>query len=183
MKSGPSPRLLQFGFFAAVALASASAHAAPKQGEGLQTVGVSTLLVSRDFTEHTTSTIAKAFNLTETVGLHYYVVDRVRLGVGFQLTERITPKPEPGSSRLQRVAFLPQVGYSFADPFFTALAVSYAPRTRGRALPDVALMGVLGAGVALSRGVRFSVALEVPWAFHYHQTLGLIVYSGLGFRL
>jgi hypothetical protein len=141
------------------------------------------LLVHRDFTEHTTSGIADAFNLSETVGLHYYFVDRVRLGMGLQLTERITPKPERGSSRLQRVAVLPQVGWSFWDPFYTALAVSYAPRTRGRAIADVALLGVLGAGVALSESVRFSVAFEVPWAFHYHQTLGLVLYSGLGFRL
>lgn len=141
------------------------------------------MLVNRDFTDKTTTTITSAFNLSELVGLHYYVADRVRLGMTLQLTERITPAPEPGSSRLQRVALLPQIGWNFWDPLYTALALSYAPRTRGRRIPDVALMGVLGAGVSLSDDIRLSLALEVPWAFRYHQTLGLVVYTGLGFRL
>lgn len=159
------------------------ALAAPRAGDGLQTDGLSTSLVNRDFTDRTTRSIATEFNLSAVLGLHYYVVDGVRLGMSVQLTERILPEPEPGSSRLQRVAFQPQVGWNFSDPFYTALALVYAPRTRGRAIADVALMGVLGAGVPLSDSVRFSVALQVPWAFHYHQTLGLIVYSGVGFRL
>jgi hypothetical protein len=179
------PSLLSFRLaplLAALTTASIPAQAAPKRGDGLQTDGLSTLLVSRDFSEGATTSIASAFNLSEVIGLHYYFVDRVRLGMSVQLTERVAPEPEPGSSRLQRVAFLPQVGWNFWDPFYTALAVSYAPRTRGRSIPDVALMAVLGAGAALSDDVRFSVALEAPWAFRYHQTLGLVLYSGLGFR-
>jgi hypothetical protein len=160
-----------------------AAQAAPRQGEGLQTDGLSTSLVSRDFTDETSASLATAFNLSEVVGLHYYFVDRVRVGMSLQLTERVVPEPEPGSSRLQRVAFMPQLGYNFSDLFYTAVIFSYAPRTRGRAIPDLALTAVLGAGFSLADGVRFSVALEAPWAFHYHQTLGVVVYSGLGFRL
>jgi len=100
-----------------------------------------------------------------------------------QLTERVAPAPEPGSSRLQRVAFMPQVGYNFSELFYTAVMFSYAPRTRGRAIPDLALTGIFGVGFPLADGIRFSVALEAPWAFHYHQTLGVVVYSGVGFRL
>lgn len=139
--------------------------------------------MNRDFTDQTTSNISDAFNLSEVVGLHYYFVDRVRLGMSVQLTERVTPAPEPGSSRLQRVALMPQLGWSFWDPLYTALVLSYAPRTRGRPIPDVALMGVLGITAPIADRVRFSVALEVPWAFHYHQTAGVVLYSGLGFRL
>jgi hypothetical protein len=162
---------------------SPPALGAPRQGEGLQNDGLSTSLVNRDFSDGTTSSLATVFNLSEVVGLHYYFADRVRLGMNMQFTERVTPEPEPGSSRLQRIAFMPQLGFNFSDPFYAACAVSYAPRTRGRAIPDLALLGIFGAGFPLGEGVRFSVALEVPWAFRYHQTLGVVVYSGLGFRL
>jgi len=177
-------RLLRQALLALFAFGlSRPALAAPRRGEGLQTDGLSTSLVNRDFTDKKTASLATAFNLSEVVGLHYYVVDRVRVGMSMQVSERIVPEPEPGSSRLQRIAFMPQVGYNFSELFFTAVLFSYAPRTRGRAIPDLSLTGVLGAGVRLADGVRFSVALEAPWAFHYHQTLGVVVYSGLGFRL
>jgi hypothetical protein len=78
---------------------------------------------------------------------------------------------------------MPQVGWSFCDPFFTALILSYAPRTMGRAKPDLAVLGALGAGLALSDRVRLSFALEVPFAFLDHETLGLVAVTGVSFRL
>jgi hypothetical protein len=165
-----------------VSFVSSAVSAAPRRGEGLQTDGISVSLVNRDFDEQKTTTIRRVFNLSEIVGFHYYVADRVRLGVSLQMTERVAPEPEPGSSRLQRVAFMPQVGWNFRDPFYAGLAVSYAPRTRGRPIPDVSVMPILGASLPLSESVRFSVALEAPWAFRYHQTFGLVAYTGLAFR-
>jgi hypothetical protein len=162
---------------------SLPAQVAPRRGEGLQTDGLSTTVVNRDFSDQTTASLATVFNLSEVVGLHYYVADRVRMGMGLQFTERVAPEPERGSSRLQRIAFMPQLGYNFSESLYTAVMASYAPRTRGRAIPDLSLTGVLGVGFPLADGVRFSVALEAPWAFRYHQTFGLVVYSGLGFRL
>jgi len=53
------------------------AQAAPRGGEGLQTDGLSTLVVNRDFSDDTTASLATEFNLSEVVGLHYYFVDRV----------------------------------------------------------------------------------------------------------
>jgi hypothetical protein len=175
-------RLLWLALALSVSFVSSTASAAPRRGEGLQTDGISVSLVNRDFDDQKTTTIRRVFNLSEIVGFHYYVADRVRLGLSLQMTERVTPEPEPGSSRLQRVAFLPQVGWNFRDPLYAGLAVSYAPRTRGRPIPDVALMPILGISLPLGESVRFSVALEAPWAFHYHQTLGLVAYTGLAFR-
>ena len=175
-------RILWLSLILSVSLVSSAVRAAPRRGDGLQTDGVSVSLINRDFDDQKTTTIRKVVNLSEIVGFHYYIANRVRLGVSLQMTERLTPEPEPGSSRLQRVAFLPQVGWNFWDPLYAGLALSYAPRTRGRPIPDVALMPILGASLPLSESVRFSLALEAPWAFHYHQTIGLVAYAGLAFR-
>lgn len=166
----------------ALGLPPAVAHAAPKKGDFLQTDSLSMLLVTRDFTTNKTSTLRKATNLSLVVGLHYYFVDRVRVGLGLQFTERLRPEPPDGVSRFQRFALMPQIGWNFCDPFYTALIFSYAPRTQGRAVTDMAVLGVLGAAFPLTKRMKFSVALEVPYAFYDHQTVGLIALTGVSFR-
>jgi hypothetical protein len=175
--------LLSAAVFCAFVGMPLPAHAGPKQGDVLQTNSLSMLLVNRDFTTHKTSSIKDTVNLSEVIGLHYYFVDRVRIGMGVQLTERLWPAPVDGASRLQRVALMPQVGWSFYDPFYTAVIFSYAPRTHGRAITDLAVVGALGAALPLARRVKLSVALEVPYAFHYHRTVGLVALTGISFRL
>ena len=174
-------------FSAAICFITMSVHtralAAPKQGDVLQTDSLSMLLASHDYTTKTSSSIKDTVNLSAVVGLHYYFVDRVRIGMGLQLTERLWPQPPAGSSRFQRFALMPQLGWSFADPFYTALVFSYAPRTYGRANLDMAIMGVLGAALPVTRRMKISLALEVPYAFYYHRTLGLIALTGVSFRL
>ena len=137
--------------------------------------------MSRDFTTRTTTTINDAVNLSGVIGLHYYFVDRVRIGMGLQFTERLWPKPSAGASRFQRFAFMPQIGWSFYDPFYTALIFVYAPRTLGRSIPDLAVMGALGAALPLTSRMKLSLAVEVPYAFHYHRTLGLVGLTGVSF--
>jgi hypothetical protein len=187
-----SPRSVRTRYFrwllrAALTLAPLSlstlAHAGPKRGDGLQTDSFSMLLASRDYTTQTNSTIADVVNLSANVGLHYYIVDRVRLGMSLQFTERLWPEPAPGASRFQRLAFMPQLGWSFYDPFYTALIFSYAPRTLGRAIPDLAVLVALGASFPVTDRMKFTVALDVPFAFLHHRTLGLVVLSGVSFRL
>jgi hypothetical protein len=158
------------------------AQAAPKKGDWLQTDSLSMLLVTRDFTTNKTSTLRKATNLSAVVGLHYYFVDRVRVGMGLQFTERLRPEPTQGASRFQRFALMPQIGWSFYDPFYTALIFSYAPRTQGRAITDMALIAALGAAFPVTRRMKFSIAAEVPYAFYDHQTLGLVALTGVSFR-
>jgi hypothetical protein len=163
--------------------AHAPAHAAPKKGDILQTDSLSVLLASHDYTTNTSTSIKDTVNLSGIVGLHYYFVDRVRVGMALQFTERLWPQPSLGSSRFQRFALMPQLGWSFADPFYTALIFSYAPRTLGRANLDMAIIGALGAALPVTRRIKFSLAIEVPYAFYYHRTLGLVGLTGVSFRL
>lgn len=166
----------------ALSLLSLGAQAGPKQGDVLQTDSLSMLLVSHDYTTGTDSSIKKKINLSVNVGLHYYFVDRVRFGVSVQFTERLWPAPDAGGSRFQRFALMPQLGWSFYDPFYAALIFSYAPRTEGRAQPDMAVLGALGVSLPLTKRTKFSFALEVPYTFLHHRTVGLVALMGVSFR-
>ncbi len=159
------------------------AHAGPKQGDGLQTDSLSMLLASRDYTTHTDSSLRNVINVSGNVGLHYYFVDRVRAGMSLQFTERLWPAPPAASSRFQRFALMPQLGWSFYDPFYTALIFSYAPRTLGRAIPDLAVLVAFGVSLPVTERMKFTVALDVPFAFLHHRTLGLVALMGVSFRL
>jgi len=167
----------------ALSCATVESHAGPKRGDVLQTDSLSMLLASHDYTTHTNTTLRNALNLSANAGLHYYFVDRVRIGMNLQFTERLWPEPPAGSSRFQRFALMPQLGWSFYDPFYTALIFSYAPRTLGRANPDMAVLGALGAAFPVSKRVKLSLAVEVPFAFLHHYTLGLVAVTGVSIRL
>jgi hypothetical protein len=182
-RATPLEGLLRAAIVLAVASATVAAHAGPKRGDVVQTDSLSMLLASHDYTTQTNSTLRNAVNLSFNTGLHYYFVDRVRVGMNLQLTERLQPQPPAGSSRFQRFALMPQLGWSFYDPFFTALIFSYAPRTLGRAHPDLAVLAALGAGLRVTERVRCSVAVEAPFAFLQHRTVGLVAVTGISVRL
>lgn len=74
--------LLAAALCVALCSLASPAGAAPKQGDGLQTNSLSMLLVNRDVTTHTTTSIKDVVNLSTIIGLHYYFVDRVRIGMG-----------------------------------------------------------------------------------------------------
>jgi len=175
--------LLQWLVVLAIGSATSAAQAGPKQGDGLQTDSLSMLLASHDYTTHTNTTLRNAVNLSFNAGLHYYFVDRVRVGMSLQLTERLQPQPPAGASRFQRLALMPQLGWSFYDPFFTALIFSYAPRTQGRALTDLAVLAAFGAALPITERVKLSAAIETPFAFRQHRTLGLVAVTGISIRL
>ena len=174
--------------FAAFALAcclglpSRSADAAGKRGELIQTDTLGMSLVTRDFDTHQTRSVHEAVNLSESVGLHGYVVDRVRLGANVQLSERIWPEPPPGR-RIQRFAVLPQIGWNFRDPLFAALVFGFAPRTDGQIHLNLSLQAVLGVSLPLSNRVRFSIAGEVPWTFYDRNLVGVTALTGVAIRL
>jgi hypothetical protein len=167
----------------AASFASVPAHAAGKQGDVIQTDTVGVSLLTYDLDAKTTKTIRDVANLSEFFGLHAYVVDRVRVGVNFQFSERLWPAPPPGGSSFQRFALLPQVGWNFYDPFFTALVFGIAPRTDGRQHVNLTLQGVLGAAFPISERVRWSVAGEVPWTYYDKHTLGVTALTGISIRL
>ena len=163
-------------------LCAGTASAAPKQGEFLQTDTLGVSLVSRDLTAHTTKTVSDATNLSEYVGLHYYAVDRVRFGMNVQLTERLTPPPLYPQSRIQRFAFLPQIGWNFYDPFFAALVLVFAPRSDGQAKLALGVNALVGVSIPLSKVVSLSGAVEVPYTYYRHQSIGLTGLAGVAFR-
>ncbi len=175
--------LLRVAVVLALAGATTGAHASPKRGDGLQTDSLSMLLASHDYTTHKNTTLRNAVNLSFNTGLHYYFVDRVRIGMNLQFTQRLQPQPPAGTSRFQRFALMPQLGWSFYDPFYTALIFSYAPRTQGRALPDLAVLVALGAAMPITKRVKLSAAVEAPFAFLQHRTLGLVAVTGISIRL
>ena len=167
---------------AALTLCAESARATGKQGEFIQTDTLGMTMVTRDLDHHTTRTVADVVNLSEFVGLHGYVVDRVRLGANLQLTERLWPEPAPGA-RIQRFAILPQIGWNFYDPFFTALVFGFAPRTDGKEHLNLSLQAVLGVSLPISNRVRFSLAGEVPWTFYDRNLIGFTALTGIAIRL
>lgn len=163
-------------------LAARTARAAGKSGEFIQTDTVGVSLLTRDLDKDTTRTVKDAVNLSEFVGLHGYVVDRLRLGANIQLTERLWPHPGPGA-RIQRFAVLPQVGWNFCDPFFTALVFGFAPRTEAKARLNLSLQVVLGVSVPLTSNVRLSIAGEVPYTFYDRHLIGVTALTGIAIRL
>ena len=182
--AGFTRRVLCFSIASALySLAPHASGAAPLRGDVIQTDTVGVSMVTRDFTTHTTKTVADATNLSEFVGLHYYFVDRWRLGMNVQFTEQIAPVPPANQSRFRSYALLPQLGCNFYDPFFAALVYKVAPRTNGESKLDMAVQGLLGVGFAVSRRVRVTFAAEAPFAFHIHRTLGLTLLTGLSIRL
>ena len=175
-------RLAAGAITAAIALFGASAQATGKRGDFIQTDTLGMTLVTRDLDRHTTRTVEDVVNLSEFVGLHGYVVDRVRLGANLQLSERLWPEPAPGA-RIQRFAVLPQIGWNFYDPFFTALVFGFAPRTEGKAHLNLSLQAVLGVSLPISQRVRFSLAGEVPWTFYDRHLIGFTALTGISIRL
>lgn len=177
------PWLLGVGICCAVAGYSTEASAAPKQGDVLQTDTLSMLLVNRDYTTKRTTSVKDNINLSANVGLHYYFVDRVRIGMGVQFTERLWPKPPPGVSRFQRFALMPQLSWNFQDPFYAALSFSYAPRTLGGANLEMAILGALGAAVSVTRSMKLGFAVQAPFVFQPRRALGLVAITGVSFSL
>ena len=168
--------ILSLGLFAR------SARAAGKQGEFIQTDTLGVSLLTHDLDTGKTRSVADAVNLSEFVGLHGYVVDRVRLGANLQLSERLWPRPAPGA-RIQRFAVLPQVGWNFYDPFFAALVFGFAPRTDGKVHLNLSLQAVFGVSLPLTSRVRLSIAGEVPWTFYDRHLLGVTALTGIAIRL
>ena len=168
--------------FCCLLLSAGAASAAPKQGELIQTNTLGVNLLTRDFDTDTTRSVRNAVNLSEFVGLHGYVLDGVRIGANLQLSERIWPDPPPGG-RIQRFAVLPQIGWNFYDPFFTALVFGFAPRTEGKAHLNLSLQAVFGVSLPISSRVRISIAGEVPWTFYDRHLLGVTALTGIAIRL
>jgi hypothetical protein len=179
----PIARLAAPLLLALCMLAPRNARALGKQGDFLQTDTLGASLVSHDYETRVTKNVSQTFNLSEFIGLHYYVVDKVRIGWNLQFNERIFPVPPPHVSRFQRFAVLPQVGWNFYGPMFCALVAGVVPRVDGKEKLNLTLQGILGVSLPLAGPVRMSIAGEVPWTYYDHNVLGVTALTGISIRL
>jgi hypothetical protein len=167
---------------AIVALSSPSALA-DHEGEWIDTDMVGINAYTYDFDTHTNTNVGSTQELSDFVGLHYYVVDHVRLGMTLQFTERLAPAPASGTGRFQTFALLPQIGWNFSRSFYAALAGSIAPWTSGKDLFDAGLQGSIGASTPFTSSIRGNVAIEIPVSFVQATTVGVALLAGLSISL
>jgi hypothetical protein len=158
------------------------ALAAGKQGDVVQTDTLGMNLVSHNIDTGKTTTVSDSAGLSEFVGAHYFFADGWRVGMNLQFTELLSTPP-PMGSRFSTFALLPQVGWHFYGPLFAALVFGVLPRTSGGANFDLAVQGVFGAGVPVSDRLSISAALEAPYNFLIHETIGLTPLLGVAIRL
>jgi hypothetical protein len=163
-------------------LPPAGARAAGKQGDVVQSDAFGMNLVTYAFDTKKTTTVADAAVLSEFVGAHYYVIDGLRVGMNLQFSEQLAPSPSSGSD-FRTFALLPQVGWDFWGPMFAAFVASIEPWTSGGSTFDFGLQGVIGAGIPLGSRVKLTGALEVPFFFVVHRTVGLTPLIGVSIRL
>ena len=156
---------------------------ADTRGEIVETDTLGMNVVSYNASAGKTTTVADAANLSEFVGLHYYIIDHVRLGANLQFTERIAPDPASGQSRFQTLALLPQVGWNFRRPFFVALVITLAPWTGGTNTFDGGFQGVFGASFEVQSRINANIAVEVPINLVRATTIGLTPLVGISVRL
>jgi hypothetical protein len=172
-----------FAFAATLSCLPRSAYALGTQGEFVQTDTLGSSLVSHDYKSGKNTDIGKVFNLSEYVGLHGYVVDTVRIGMNLQFTERVWSRAPMASSRFQRFALLPQIGWNFYGPLFSALVFGVAPRTSGVSDLNLTVQGILGVSLPLAGRFRLSIAGEVPYTYFDHRIIGFTALTGISIRL
>jgi len=159
---------------------------AQRRGTFVQSDTLGMNVVSYNFDTGKTTGVGDVAALSEFVGLHYFVIDRLRVGMNFQFSEYLTDT-QPGQSRFATFALLPQVGWHFWGPFFAAFVFTIAPWTKGGVGGDnhfdLGVQAVLGAGIPLGDRVALTLGVEVPYNFLVNRTLGVTPLIGVSFRL
>jgi hypothetical protein len=176
-----------------VVIAPSLALAGPKQGTFVQSDTLGMNMITYNFDNGKTTGVGDVAALSEFVGLHYFVIDNLRVGVNFQFSEYLT-NPEAGQSRFATFAILPQIGWHFWGPLFAALVFTIAPWTKG-GVPDASapmvtdnhfdlgFQFVFGAGIPIGSRVNLNAAIEVPYNFLVNRTLGFTPLLGVSIRL
>ena len=165
---------------ASICFASPAA-AAPRRGTFVQTDTVGMNPVSYNFDTGKKTTAGDVAALSEFFGVHYFVFDGLRVGLNFQFSEFLT-QPKPGQRRLATFAALPQIGWHFWGPLFAALVLTLAPWTGGGPEHDLGVQAVFGGAYKLGR-VSLTGAVEVPYNFLVHRTIGLTPLLGISIKL
>jgi hypothetical protein len=163
----------------AVAL-DASAHEA---GDVTQADNIGIPLYTHNFTTGKDITIADKLLVSEFMGAHYWLTDRLRIGMMFQLTEQFAGDLAPGSDHFQVFALLPQIGYNFYDHFQAAAIFTYAPRAGGKDQMDLGFQALVGYSFAIRQGASFGAAVEIPVNLKLATTIGATPILGFSYDL
>lgn len=169
---------------AAVALATtavdASAHEA---GDVIQVDNIGVPLYTHNFDNGKDITIGDKMLVTEFMGAHYFVTDKIRVGMMMQFTEQVTGELAPGADHFATFALLPQIGWNFYDHWSAAAIFTYAPRAGGKDQLDLGVQGLIGYSLPITKGASFNAALEVPYNFHLARTIGVTPLVGFTYDL
>jgi hypothetical protein len=172
---------------AATVLAASCAWAIPsgaaEAGDVVQVTNIGVPLYVHNFDTSKDSGIGDKLSISEFLGAHYFVTDRVRIGMMVQLTEQFTGDLAKGADRWSTFALLPQVGWNFYRRFFVAGVFTYAPRAGGKDQLDLGIQAVVGGTVPITEGASFGYALEVPYNFHVARTIGITPLIGFSYKL
>jgi hypothetical protein len=161
----------------------ASREPGPAAGTFSQADNLGMNLWTHNFDTGANKTVSDSTVLTEFVGLHYYFVDRWRIGMVLQFSELLQPSPPPTATRFWTFALLPQIGWHFYGPFYAAAVFTFAPRTSGAGNLDLGVQAVLGGGFPIVDNVRANLAVEVPYNFYVAKTIGVTPLAGISVGL
>ena len=163
----------------AALLLSGGIARADSRGDWIDSDLVGVDLAAHDFDRHATTTVADVQTLSDFVGLHYYVIDHVRVGMAMQFGEQLAPAPPAGTGHFQTFALLPQIGWNFYGPLYASLAATLAPWTGGRARFDAGARAQLGAIAPLTPRIGATFAVEAGASFVQSTAIGATALVGL----
>ncbi len=161
----------------------APAARAAEPGEVVQVNNVGVPLYVHNLDTGKDKSIGDRLSIAEYFGAHYYVTERIRVGMIVQLTEQFTGALSKGVDRWTTFALLPQVGWNFYQRLFVAGVFTYAPRAGGKNQLDLGIQAVVGGSIPITEGASFGYALEVPYNFHVERTIGITPLIGLSYKL
>lgn len=158
----------------------ASAHEA---GDVSQVDNIGVPLYTHNFTTGKDITVGDKLLITQFMGAHYWLTDRVRIGMMFQFTEQFAGDLAPGTDHFQVFALLPQIGWNFYDHFQAAAIFTYAPRAGGKDQMDLGFQALLGYSFPIRKGASFGTAVEIPVNLKLATTLGITPIFGFSYDL
>ena len=128
-----------------------------------------------------TVTIDDRFVLIESIGVGYFITDRLRVGFSVQFNEAVTNPPP--TSAFTQFSLNPQVNYNFWGPLTVTVATSFVLRLNGISQFGFAPFGALSAAVPLGAGLSFVGGIAVPFFVTPVTSVGLVPFLGLSFKL
>jgi hypothetical protein len=155
---------------------------AAEPGDVIETDTLGANLANWNLSKSTNTNFVDVPVVSEWVGAHYFISSDVRLGANVQFAEQMGPMPKSGG-RVRTFAVLPQVGWNFHPPFFIAGIFTVAPRSGGGANLTLGVQPVIGAALSLSKAVKLTVTLQIPYNFFPDQTVGITAHAGISVTL